>query len=169
MTNDTSAALTELDRFGHKQQVLLEKIESATTPEARVRKPAPDEWSLTEVVQHLALVSEAMLRSGRQRDESSPSLEHDGFAKLQSVLRSGSKRKAPTDRIVPRPGVTWEEAVANARGGLERWRDSLTSGRMDDMSYPHPHAGELSSEQTVQFLSEHLDHHVAQVDRLLGN
>ncbi|MGI8508747.1 MAG: DinB family protein [Gemmatimonadaceae bacterium] len=169
MTEDTNAAVTELDRFGHKQQALLDKIESGTTPEGRERKPAPDEWSLTEVVQHLALVSEAMLRSGRQRDESSPSLEHDGFARLQSRLRSGSKSKAPSERIVPRPGVTWGQAVANARGGLERWRESLTSGRMDNMSYPHPRAGELSSEQTVQFLSEHLDHHVAQVDRLLGN
>lgn len=169
MTNDTSAAVAELDRLSHTQQALLQRIEGATTAEARDRKPAPDEWSLTEVVQHLALVSEAMLRSGRERDESFPSAGHDGFEKLQTMLRSGEKIRAPTERVVPRPGVTWEQAVANARGGLERWREALASGRLDNASYPHPRVGELNSEQTVRFLSEHLDHHVPQVDRLLSD
>ncbi len=168
MTNHSSAVGVELDRFDAKQRALLDDIERATTTEARERKPVPDEWSLTEVVQHLALVTEGMLRSARPREEGSPSLEHDGFERLQSRLRSGVKTKAPTDRIVPRPGVTWNDAVANARAGVDRWRESLASGRLQDVSFPHPRAGELTTEQTVRFLSDHLDHHLAQVDRLLG-
>ncbi len=168
MTNNSSAATVELDRFDTKQQALLDDIERATTAEARQRKPAPEEWSLTEVVQHLALVSEAMLRSARPREEGSPSLEHDGFERLQSRLRSGIKTTVPTDRIVPRPGVVWNDAVANARGSVDRWRESLASGRLDNVSFPHPRAGELTTEQTVRFLADHLDHHLAQVDRLLG-
>lgn len=168
MTTDTNSAMAELDRLSSKQQALLADIEGATTADARDRKPAPDEWSLTEVVEHLALVSDAMLRSARERDENSPSLEHDGFAKLQQALRSGIKVKTPTERIVARPGVTWAHAVEHARDGLDRWRKSLESSRLNNVSFPHPRAGELTTEQTVRFMSEHLDHHLAQVNRLLG-
>lgn len=163
-----SGPIEHLDRLEARQEQLIRDIEASATPDARQRKPSPEEWSLTEVVQHLALVSEAMLRSGRVRSQESPSPEHDGFRRLESALASATKRKAPTDRIVPRPGVTWDDAVARSRGGVDRWREALASGRLVNMVFPHPLAGELTLEQTLRFLALHLDHHLAQVNRLLG-
>lgn len=161
----TLAALAALE---NRQAEMLRDIESNSSDESRHTKPAPDQWSLTEVVQHLALVAEAMLRSARVRDATSPTLEHDGFNQLKRALASGVKRRAPTERIVPRPGVTWDQAVARSHAALRNWSDALDSGRLTGTSFPHPAAGELTLDQTLEFLSIHLDHHLTQVDRLLG-
>lgn len=163
-----AAVRRDLDELEARELEILARIDRASRPELRSVKPNPEEWSLTEVVQHLALVSQAMLKAAHPRSEAAPLAPNPKVAEMTAALRSDRKMKTPSDRIVPRPGVTWNDAIDNARLGIKQWRDFVASDEFEETSFTHPFAGELSAGETVAFLIEHLEHHIPQVERLLA-
>lgn len=166
--DERNAARTALDLLVGRSDELVERIERDITDDARMRKPGPGVWSLTEVVQHLSLVAGGMLRTGRPTKRGAPFIGAAKMAALRSLLRSRLKIKAPVAAIVPRPGVTWSDARANLRASNDRWRAFVDGDTFDQLVFKHPLVGRLTPVETVTFLVEHFDHHTRQVDRLLA-
>ena len=127
--------------------------------------PSPGAWSPVQVVQHLVLVHEGaatiLARTAAPVGESHrPSWWRP--AMMQFVLRAGMRIKAPTARVLPVAAVPlgalaerWKAAQAWLRGELEgkgaRWGN--------DGVFRHPLAGWLDASQTLDFLSDHIEHH----------
>lgn len=167
MKDEHRAAQSALDLLTQRSDELLARIEGTTTDDERLKKPAPGAWSLTEVVQHLSLVAAGMLRTGHTAKPGAPFIGWAKLAALRGLLRSRLKIKAPVAAIVPRPGVMWSDAQSNLRASNVRWRAFVDGNTFDATSFRHPFVGRLTPVETVEFLVEHFQHHMRQVDRLL--
>lgn len=167
-TTPRESARVSISMLERQSAELIQRVERDTTDAERTRKPSIHAWSLTEVVQHLALVAGGMLRGARPVR---PRLRFPGAIKsllLRGVLRSPLKIRTPVAAIVPRPGVTWSDARTNLATSNDRWRAFVEDDTFDQTSFMHPLVGRLTPAETANFLVEHFDHHVRQIDRLLA-
>ncbi|HEY8309419.1 MAG TPA: DinB family protein [Gemmatimonadaceae bacterium] len=158
------ASMTVLERLSTD---LVGRIERETSEAERRRKPSPNAWSLAQVTQHLALVSNGMLRTARPRKRFLY-LGDARLALLTLVLRSPLRIPAPAAVIIPAPDVTWSDARGNIVASVERWKNFVESEAFDATRFRHPIVGALSPAQTVQFLVEHFGHHLRQIDALFA-
>ena len=135
----------------------------------RAAAPSPGAWSPIQALQHLVLVHEGaaavLTRTPAPLEESHlPSWWRPAAMRL--VLRAGVRIKAPTPRVVPVASVPlgklterWTAAQATLTAALVtkagRWADGGI--------FRHPLAGWLDTGQTLDFLSDHIDHHRRQI------
>lgn len=148
---------------------------ASVPPERRNLRPAPDRWSVAEILEHLTLVEHGLAGAlsqtlaearaagtvGRERD-TSPVLPTFDFA----VILDRSRRIEAPARLLP-PGArdadaAWAALVA-ARAGF---KTAMTAGdglALGDVTYPHRFLGPLSIYGWLAFVAAHEARHVAQV------
>lgn len=159
-----SKARQTLDALVAQQEALLARIERTADAGKRVWQEHPHTWSLAQVFQHLAMSAHGLLRTERPRRKR---VGQAKFLVMRAVLKSPVRLTLPPGvPIIPAPAVSWEEAVRNARAGLQAWSAYLAR-EARDVVFMHPRVGALTTEQSVTFLRDHFDHHVMQVERLL--
>jgi hypothetical protein len=160
----TATARQALNALAARQEAVLTRIESKTDVRQRVWSSAPQVWSLAQTVQHLGLSARALLKSER------PGAKLGGrvkFSIMRIALKSPVRLKLPPGvPITPAADVSWEDAVAAARGTLQTWSAYLDTVRQDAV-FMHPFAGGLTTDQAITFLQDHFEHHVPQIERLL--
>ncbi|HEX5438301.1 MAG TPA: DinB family protein [Gemmatimonadaceae bacterium] len=167
-----------LDYLAHHRADLRAAVDSVPA-DLRDRRPAPERWSVAEVVEHLAIVE------GRITD---------GFIKQVAAARAkGLGPDTETAPVVPALDVAFvldrtnrliAAEVARPRGesdsraawaALERSRerlraalvdaDGLALGRVRTM---HPVLGEMGLYQLIAFVGAHEGRHAAQVREIGG-
>jgi hypothetical protein len=168
ITSNRKAAQADIAGLVRRSKELLTHIDRDTTVEQRNWRPKPEAWSIVEIVQHVALATGGMFRTTHP---TSPSLRWKGVLKsalMTGVLRSRIKVRAPVSAIVPRPGVTWEEARSRMTEAVAKWAEFVDADSFDATAFKHPLTGRLTAAQTARFVVEHFDHHVRQIDRLFA-
>ncbi|HXC25520.1 MAG TPA: DinB family protein [Gemmatimonadaceae bacterium] len=162
--SNTAVARQALNALAARQEAVLTRIEGKTDARQRVWSSAPHIWSLAQILQHLGLGARALLKSER------PGAKLGGrvkFLVMRVVLKSPARLKLPPGvPLTPAPDVSWDDAVASARGTLQTWSAYLDTARQDAV-FMHPFAGGLTTDQAITFLQDHFEHHVAQINRLL--
>lgn len=138
-------------------------------------KPSDHEWSIVQVMTHLMNAEQAILTYIRGKISNPVQLKKAGFQSgLRSLLVSLAlkyvkKLKAPA--IVANPTDTlnfgqvkqaWSEGRDQLRKLLEEMPDEL----IDKEIFRHPRAGMMNIYQTLIFMREHVQHHMAQIRRL---
>jgi DinB family protein len=167
-SGNRATARSHVQMLTRRSMQLIERVERDATDEERIRKPAPDAWSLTEVTQHVALVAGGMLRTAHPAGRSGGPLDSAKSLLLATVLRSPLKIRAPVSAIVPRPGVSWSDARANVRKGLDAWSVFVDGDTFGQIAFRHPFVGSMSPVRTAKFLVDHFEHHMRQVDRIFA-
>ena len=156
--------LGHLDRQIDQVLVLLGRLPESV----RSAPPSPERWSPVQTVQHLVLVHEGAATILARATAPVGEPHHPSWwrpAVMRFVLRAGIRIRAPTPRVLPAGMVPvavlaerWKAAQAALRGTLEakgaRWGNSGV--------FRHPLAGWLDPAQTLDFLSDHIDHHRGQ-------
>lgn len=167
-TELSDAARRDLDELQELQDTWIARIERDTSDQARIAKASTQEWSLVEIMQHLALVSRSLLRGAKPLDSSAHDEAEVRFAALTAALQSSRRITAPIPQIVPRPGVTWDEVVHKLRSTLQDWRAFVDGSAFETTAFGHPLAGDLTASRSTRFLVEHARHHVPQLERELA-
>lgn len=141
-------------------------------PDDLVWKPAPEAWSLTQVVEHLVIAEERGLKG----------LERERPAELGSRFAAGLKLrlmglaaplpirvKAPSKGLLPTGipelgdlAIRWGEARCRLAGVL----DAVSAETMAERRWRHPIAGWLDNGQWLDFISSHITHHQLQIGRI---
>lgn len=168
-TGSRDAARGDITRLSGNASGLLARIEDTATADQRYWHAKPDAWSLTEIVQHVALATSGMLRTAQPTRWQPVWWGAAKSAFMTRFLRSSIKIKAPVAAIVPRPGVTWDQARGNLIASVGKWSDFVESDAFDSTFFSHPLVGRLTAAHTARFVSDHFDHHVRQVDRLFAS
>lgn len=137
------------------------------------RRPHPNAWSLREVSEHLMLAEKATLES-IQRGENRPPLRNRWFHPLGRWLIAralASRLRIPITGRILMPGVRssltsiardWSDVHDSWRTHLDRLPDE----RLALPLFRHPLRVPMTAAQTLAFLRQHHDHHLAQVERL---
>ena len=143
-------------------------------PERRGARPPAGGWSPADVIEHLVLAEGGMASAlAKAPSPAKPRKVAPGrwsrFLLLRLALKGGFRFKAPTEAILPTRELPWHALLSRweeQRRGLEEWLLSVDPRILDHPRFKHPIIGWLSVPQALTFAADHLDHHVAQIDRL---
>ena len=161
-----------LNRMERHRAALLARI-APLSPEQLVTRTAPERWHVLDVVEHLIIIEEMVLRALATRPGPLPfAARLQGGLRLSALrlyLRCGGKLQAPSRAILPRGDVTLTELWARWDRARAGHRTALESFDRTDLIRPmmkHPIIGKLTPAQTLTFLDAHLGHHGRQIERL---
>lgn len=137
-------------------------------------KPSPAEWSMAQVVIHLAIteaqilgyVQKRLLKGGLQNSNFRSWLR---YVMIVTALRFRKKIKAPQQVKGPPEQITLEEAMQTWEQGRQQWQQFLLRYPADVLGkniFKHPLAGYLNLSQTLDFMNEHVRHHISQIHRI---
>jgi uncharacterized damage-inducible protein DinB len=169
----TAEVLAHLDT--HRQA--LEQAAAVLPEAARTRRPAPDRWSVAEILEHLNLVEgriAGLLRDeidrargagvGPERD-SSPVVQTMPIARLldRSAPITARENALPTGKQDARQAVA---ALAETQRTLRELLLSADGMALSEVVVPHPRLGPLNVYQWLVFVGAHEGRHTAQVDEV---
>ena len=135
--------------------------------------PARGSWSALDLVEHLVLVEEAVLRGIPDRPPNRSLADSARAAMVLPLLyltfARGGRLRAPTRDVLPVGGSSlaqlearWTRARANLRAVLQLMGP-------EDLSRPffrHPVIGWLTTLEGLGFIERHVAHHLHRVQRI---
>ncbi len=154
-----------------KTAELFDKIEQLS-PEQLDFKPAPDSWSIRQVAHHLLTAEGNILRAARkQQGTSKPKLkDRFGHFMVRLVLRLGIKVKAPEGLAPPEDERLAVEEIRERWGKnrleIEELIAAVPEAELGGTFFRHPFAGPLDYVQGVEFMGQHITHHLRQIGRI---
>jgi uncharacterized damage-inducible protein DinB len=138
-------------------------------------KPSENEWSISQVVEHL-IESESGVNKyvnfKLKNIEEQPKAGIKSFLSskvLNKKLKSNEKFKVPAVLSEPELGNDYsdlKEKWDNSRMFLIKTVETFPKRKMNKAIFNHPVAGLLNMNQTMLFLINHLHHHISQIDAL---
>jgi uncharacterized damage-inducible protein DinB len=175
----TSAVHTILASVERDREALYASVADVGAAEIDVR-PAPDAWSVCEVLDHLHRVEAGIakllaVRVGKGRaagtllpapDESEEAVAAAmaAFETYATTMTSG-RLQAP-ETVCPQAGRTKDELLAALRSSREALVAAALDGAAYDlgaMRHPHPSLGDIDLRQWLQFVGRHERRHMAQI------
>ena len=146
------------------------------SPDQLAFKPAPDKWSVIQVLQHL-LISEQGTYQYLTRKNQAESLPDAGWGAgvrsrlLKVGLLSPLRFKVPKQLTQPPGGQPFEVLMRDwreVREALREFAAALPRERLKSAIFRHPFVGYLTLSQTFDFIDKHVRHHRRQIRRILN-
>ncbi len=144
------------------------------TPEQLAFRPAPDAWSATEIVDHIARTESGIYQavSGNMASPQ-PLGKKDRLTSfvVRCIMRSPLKAKIPSEMttILPNAAITPDQAILAWDKARTLWCklvSTATPRQIEGGVFSPPRGGWMSLEDTLLFLRLHHEHHLAQLGRL---
>jgi uncharacterized damage-inducible protein DinB len=160
----------------HLQQsrAALRAAVDAVPAALREKEPAPDRWSIAQVLEHLLQVESGitvMLNRGlRQLQKEGLKPASDDSPVLPTIdrdrLLDREKKLTAPESAQPKKQLTCDQALqalADSRGGLEEALRAGDGCDVDGVHWAHPFLGDLRFHQWVAFVGFHEQRHADQV------
>ena len=139
-------------------------------------KPAPEEWSISEILSHLQVVEKGLPKlytimlqkaaeAGLQPETEGSWLQSLDDAKLEVVQQ---KMPAP-ERVLPKAGIAKAELLESLRQSRQAIVDAVSQAGDHDLSgvkWPHPALGEINFYQWILFIGKHEMRHLGQIEKV---
>lgn len=166
--------IAKLHKLEHTKDQLLKEL-SHLSVEKLNESPAPEKWSIAQVVFHIYL---AELRSFQYMEKKCSDWQAQPTAtfseKIRSLLLSVSLRlpikyKAPrvVSEQIPET-VDWAQLIADwadLRKNLHELLERIPSEAYKKQLLKHPIIGKINIPQAITFFQDHFDHHVPQIKK----
>lgn len=138
------------------------------------RRPAPDRWSIAEVLEHLARVEGGMAKLLTLRGHEAPSGDAPppsaiGTPQLARLVRDRSRKIEAPERVRPAGALGAAEAWARydaVRAQLLAAFAAADPVSLDGLTHPHPVFGALTLRTWVAFSADHEARHAAQIGEI---
>lgn len=165
---------SELVQHLQQTRAALRSAVDAMPAALQDRKPAPDRWSVAEVLEHLGQVETQVTtlldRGLRQLERQGlrPAQDHSPVLPTLDTARlldRGTRLEAPPPTR-PKNGLTAAQAWQVLEQGRAALQTTLLSGDgidVDPIRAPHPFLGELTFHQWIAFVGLHEARHTAQI------
>ncbi len=180
--SDTAAALhpriLELLAELERSRVELHSTVRSLSPEQRDAAPVGEEWSVAQILEHLAIVEDGVGRlvsRFKKAAQEAGAFEHDTSSVLGGLDRfdvsNPSRRIEAPPAVLPVNGLTTAEALDKLEAVRERFVSALKQASglaIGTQSHLHPALGQLDGYQWVLMLAQHERRHVAQIRRIVA-
>jgi hypothetical protein len=155
---------------------LLATVENLTPAQAAF-KPAPEEWSVLENIEHVVLAEisgvSKIWQAADSFREGAPVFtgQHTnrGLSIDEVVARTWKPKEVAPPIATPHIGGPlqyWISYAESCQGVLDRLGTALDGLDLEEVIFPHFLSGPLDARQRLEFLRFHLDRHRAQILRL---
>lgn len=164
----------EVVNYLDKTRTELRDAVESVPAHARNQKPAPDQWSVAQVLDHLAIVHGLVATSvGKWIDEAKseglgPETSYGSLLNTipsERILDRSRKVQAP-ERIAPRDDIDVETAWNDLEQAQEKLRSAFLSGdglALENVVQPHPILGPVNMYQWTLFNGSHEARHALQI------
>ena len=159
-----------LRRLDSVHQKLLETV-SPLEAELYSKRPSPDEWSVAEIVQHLCLVEERVIKDLKQAIASEP--QSVGLLRRlipTSIVSSRLLRVKAPRSVNPVAVLEKEKTIENynrARSDLKQLVSAHGHSRFRKLVFKHPFLGNIDGVATISFVGYHEQRHYKQIREVL--
>jgi DinB superfamily len=169
------------DILERQKRTVLSTAERFSAAHLRFQ-PAPDEWSVLDVLDHLIKVESASLEAVRKELPAGTPItlkDRAGALLITSLMLTPARVKVPAGAAMVLPEANLPEAVlpqADLSRTAARWNDvrqqmtdllsSLRPEQLEVGLFRHPVSGWMNMANALRFLSAHLRHHEYQLNRL---
>lgn len=166
-----------VDKISNDRASLLQAVEGLSESQLD-HKPAEGQWSITDILHHLALADEANVKLTqimlKQAEEKSlppdPSPDASVLDCLDQFREPMSKPMKAPSRVDPLSHVPAEESLARLKTAREKLLENiskLSAYDLDQLSYPHPVIGQpFAAHQWLLLAGNHEGRHSAQIKRI---
>lgn len=159
-----------MDRLDSIHRRLLDAI----TPIERERfseRPSQSEWSLAEVVHHLYLVEDRVIK-GLEKALSGPPQRIGFLRKLvpTSIVATRFPRLKAPKAVTPLNAPQKEQAIENfssARDRLKALCSATGEARLKQTVFKHPFLGNIDGIATISFVGYHEKRHYKQIREVI--
>ncbi len=160
-------------RLSATRSALLDRLRLAT-PAQLSAKPRPDGWSILEILEHLVLAEQVVLRSWPDYSELSEQKRTLGnkvrYVLVMLVLTARIPVRAPSRRMIPAGGQTFaqlEDRWKKSEAWLQTYVAQLDAHGLQKAVFRHPVAGPVTVAQSIRMNQIHVNRHRRQIDALL--
>lgn len=169
---------SRLERQFEKMETVRESIFEMLkfySPEQLAFKPAPEKWSVIQVLQHLLITEEGTYRylTRKNQAESLPDAGWGASGRsllLNLALKSPLRFKAPENLAQPEGDSSFDVLMRDwqkVREALRGFARALPPERLKAAIFRHPYAGYFNLSQTFKFIDKHVRHHRRQIRGIL--
>ena len=146
----------------------------------QARKPAPERWSVNEVLEHVSLVEQlfvnalvAKIEAARASGLGSEVSDPEGLAdQVRAVVEDRTSKRTAPEAVVPTGAVAPAAALALIEAGHARLRDALVACEglaVSTVTHEHRFFGSLNVYQWIDLLAGHERRHLAQIREIAGS
>ncbi len=164
-----------MDRIHRQLDSVHRQLLDAITPldaETFARRPAPDRWSVAEVVHHLCLMEQHIMQKLEHKLTQPPRrvrLLHRLIPYSFLVGRRVLRVRAPKS-VEPLDPPPKDIVIANynrLRGQLKAFSDEHGRSRLSQIVLLHPFLGDFNGVKAVSFLGHHERRHHKQIQEII--
>ena len=155
-----------------ERRALLAAVDRVA-PADRDRRPAPDRWSVAEIVEHLAKVEQAVaaLLATRGREPLPTAMEPAVPEASERVagLRVRERRIDAPDALRPSGALSAVDALAALAASRRALLDAARAAdpaALEHRTYYHAVLGRLTLRDWLAFVAHHEARHAAQIDEV---
>ena len=167
-----------LDQISNQRQGLLDASSGLSDAQLDY-KPSEAEWSISDILHHMALTDEAnaklaanMLKQASEKTlPADPTPEGSVLASLDEFmpkLATAGRVQAP-DRVAPRSHLPAAESIARLEVSRDKvvaaW-ERLSEYDVSGLTFPHPLLGDLNGYQWLIIAGRHESRHTDQIGRI---
>lgn len=159
-----------INHLNSVRQKLLSAVEPLD-PERFKKRPAENEWSVAEIIDHLHLVEERVIAELEKGLGSAP--QKPGFLNKfipKSIVASRLVRVKAPKAVLPTNAPEKQTAMANLESTRKRLKELCAKEgpvRMRQVVVRHPFLGRIDGTAAVSFLSYHELRHYKQITEVL--
>lgn len=166
-----------VDAISSDRQALLDSINGLSDSQLD-HKGSDEEWSISDILHHLALTDEAsaglahlMIKKASELDltpDSTPEVSAlNCLDHIHETART-SRFQAP-DRVAPKSHLPASESLARLKASREKVLaavERLAPYDLTQLTYPHPIGGDFNMYQWLLMAGFHESRHAAQIRRI---
>lgn len=160
------------------RQELLRAVEHVPAAQGAFQ-PAPDAWSIAQVLEHLVWAELGGLNSMMSAIEAwrrgqpvwTDANPNRGKTIEEIIRATWRKKETAPESAGPTMGGPlpyWTALFQASHHVVERVAEEIQADELDDVIYPHFLSGPLTMRQRLEFLRYHMQHHMPQVEALRG-
>jgi hypothetical protein len=162
----------KFESLTYKRHTLLQDLGSLSTDKLYF-KAGPDKWSVVEVVEHLVIVEDDLIKqiSTQVQSFDRESRSPEKYKTVVKVMERDIPVDVPDESMEPQGRLTLEELLSHWDGLREKLQEFLAginSENKDNLVYRHPFAGPLDISETLHFVDIHFDNHMRHINRIIA-
>ena len=164
-----------LARLTAERDALLERLSNIPVA-LQNQRPAPERWSIAEVLEHLVRIETGLTKLFMLKGQTPPGAdvpapppEAHSTPTLGVRIRDRSQRIEAPDRVRPAGSLSADSALTQlqaARAGLLGAFASADTVALDRVTHPHPVFGPLTLRSWMALTSDHEARHAAQIGEI---
>lgn len=146
------------------REELLAEINELTDEKLNT-KPAEDQWSIKQILEHLYLL-EGVVTKTIKNQFTSGEPHHVDDKPVELIVDRSKKIQAPHFLVPSEELATLaeiKEKLSYTHAALRKFVDQTTEEQLITKSYPNPAFGELNLKQWIHFIAYHEMRHTEQI------